>query len=193
MSNKDTTILILTAIAGILGYFLIQEANKNKANTKRIKALEKDRLKLMKDAIENSDHLSKEIKDQIHKLIDEYQEIDEEVAKELVSVLSLVNIGQHEQAIKDLAKIIENMLSEKYKDESKFKSFKKYIPLAKLIEHAKEVKFFSSKEYNASCILKDIRNEVSHELNVRYGSNWQVIGLLGGIEIIFKLKGNRIN
>lgn len=188
MSGKNLLIATLSIVTGILIYFLIEDKMELKAGKKRIKELEEDRFRLIKDSLANS-KLSEEVKSQILKLISEYRNIDEDVSNELISVLSLIEIGQNEKAIKDLAKIIENILTDKFRKEEKFKKFKKYIPLANLIEHAKEVKLFNVKEYNASCILKEFRNEESHKLNVKYGSNWQIIGLLGGIEIIFKLKG----
>ncbi len=51
----------------------------------------------------------------------------------------------------------------------------------RLLRYVKKIKLFNTKEYNASCILKEFRNEESHKLNVKYGENWQMIGLLGGI------------
>lgn len=192
MKEKNVIIIGLAFVAGILTYFLIEDQIKLNKKDYRIKELEKDRLKLIKDSLADS-ALSDEVKSQILKLINEYKNINKDVSNELISTLSLVEIGQNEKAIKDLAKIVENILNEKFNNEEKFKNFKKYIPLAQLIEHAKEIKLFTPKEYNASCILKEFRNEESHELNVKYGTNWQMIGLLGGIEIILKLKGELIN
>ena len=188
MSSKNALIIGLIIVTGIMIYFLNEDQKALKAGKKRIKELEEDRLRLIKDSLSNS-VLSDEVKNQILKLISEYKNIDEDVSSELISVLSLIEIGQNEKAIKDLAKIIENILTEKFRKEEKFKKYKKFIPLANLIEYAKEIKLFNNKEYNASCILKEFRNEESHKLNVKYGNNWQMIGLLGGIEIIFKLKG----
>lgn len=188
MSNKNAIIIGLAIIAGILTYFLIEDQKEIKSGKKRIKELEEDRLKLIKDSLSNS-NLSEEVKNQILKLIQEYKNIDSDISNELISILSLIEIGQNEKAIKDLTKIIENILTDKFKKEEKFKKFKNYIPLSNLIEYANEIKLFNNKEYNASCILKEFRNEESHKLNVKYGNNWQMIGLLGGIEIIFKLKG----
>jgi hypothetical protein len=192
MSGKNALIVGLVIIAGVMTYFLVMDKKIINYQNKRIGDLEKDRLKLIKDALSRS-NLSEEVKSQILKLINEYRNIDKDISDELISVLSLVEIGQHEKAIKDLAKIIENILADKFKQEDKFKKFKKYIPLAKLIDYAKETKLFNNKEYNAACILKEFRNEESHELNVKYGENWQMIGLLGGIEIVFKLKGQLVS
>ena len=186
--SKNAVIIGLSLIAGILIFVLIEDKKKLNANKKRIDDLELDRLKLIQESLKNS-NLTNEVKNQISKLITDYENLDENVTNELISILSLIEINQEEKAIKDLAKIVENILFDKFKKEEEFKKFKTFIPLANLIEYAKKIKLFNKKEYNASCILREIRNEESHKLNLKYGSNWQMIGLLGGIEIIFKLKG----
>ncbi len=188
MNGKNVIIGALAVISAVFIFYFIQERKKNELSVAKIKKLEQERLKLIKDSLKKAD-IPQEIKDQILRLINEYKDIDPNVADKLLDVLSLIEIGQKDKAIMDMAIIIENLLAEKFKNEEKFKGIKKYIPLGNLIEYAKQIKFFNSEEYNASCILRDIRNKVAHKLGVKYGVNWQIIGILGGIEIIFKLKG----
>ena len=89
--------------------------------------------------------------------------------------------------IHELAKIIENLLKERYHKEPRFLKVKK-ITLKHLIDYAKEFKLFNDKMYNAACILHQFRNEESHELAVKDSENMKMLALLGGIEIIVKLK-----
>lgn len=188
MGNKDQLVAGLALVSGILILVMIENQRQIKIQSKQIQELKRDRLKLIQESLKKS-NLSEEVKAQVQKLIDEYKAIDEDITSELISILSLIEIGQSEKAIKDLAKIIENILTDRFKKAEKFKKYRNYIPLAKLIDYAFEINLFNKKEYNASCILREFRNEESHKLNVKYGVNWQIIGLLGGLEIIFKLKG----
>ncbi len=189
MKKNNVLLIGIALVAAALIYYLIENNRKLKFQENRIKELEENKIQLIKDSLSKS-ALTEEIKNQVLELINEYKDIDEDISNELISVLSLIGIDQIEKAIKDLAKIIENLLKDNFLNDEKFKN-KKFVSLGKLIELAKESGLFNNKEYNAVCVLKEFRNEESHELNVKYGSNWQMIGLLGGIEIIFKLKGEK--
>jgi len=90
-----------------------------------------------------------------------------------------------------LATIIENILKEKIGDDAEFKQKKKRYSLANLLSYAKEINIITKHEFSFGWLLKDIRNEESHELNVnsKKPENWKTIAFFAGIEIIFKLKG----
>jgi hypothetical protein len=143
-------------------------------------------IELLKQSLKNKNQIPEDIISQILTLINEYKGIEEDIYNELLGVLDLIKVGQEIKAIKDLTKIIENLLKDKYKNEEKFKG-QKFVPFAKLIEYAKELEFFNLKEYNIACILRDFRNEESHQLNVTDTRNMINIALVGGIELISRI------
>tara|TARA_B100001115_G_scaffold182173_1_gene177844 strand:+ start:574 stop:1143 length:570 start_codon:yes stop_codon:yes gene_type:complete len=186
MKGKDIAIGVLTIIAGVLILLLIDEQNRSKKKDLKIKGLRKQNKDLLTRTLKEKEQIPEDIKSQLIKLIDQYEGVEENVCNELIGVLALIEIGQEVKAIKDLAKIIENLLKEKYKEEKPFKG-KKFIPLAKLIEYAKSKSFFNDREYNTACILRDFRNEESHQLNVNDSRNMTTLALIGGIELIVRL------
>ena len=118
--------------------------------------------------------------------IEEFKFKHPKVSIELKEVLEQIIEGKDIKAIRDLAKIIENLLKEKYKNEPRFAKLKR-ITLKPLIDYAKEMCLFNDKLYNAACILYQFRNEESHELAVTDTENMKMVALLGGIEIIVLL------
>ncbi len=185
IKKNDIALLTILAVAGVLIYFLIKERAKNDLKDKEIKAL-KDKNKDLLDLLKNNDQIPQEIKEQISRLIDNYNDMDENVSNELIRVLALIEIGQEMKAIRDLVKIIENLLKEKYKEDNRIKG-KKFVPLAKLIEYGKEDDLFNEKEYSIACLLKEIINEESHKLNVTETTNMVIMAILGGVELIFRI------
>lgn len=186
MKGKDIALGTVTIVAGILIYLLISEKALNKLKEKEIKNLKKEKKDLLLKSLNNKEQIPNEIKRQIIELINNYNGVEDDICNELISVLELIEIGQEIKAIKDLTKIIENLLKEKYEKENDSKS-KKFVPLAKLIDYAKESNFFNQKEYNTACILRDFRNEESHNLNVTDTRNMIMASMLGGIELIFRI------
>lgn len=187
MKGKDIAITALIIVSGVFLLLLFMERNDNKNLREKNDDLQEDKLKLLKDRIDNSTEISTELKKQIKKLIGYYNTTHPDVSKELKDVLIEIQNGQDVKAIRDLAKIIENLLKAKYKSEERF-SNTKYIPLKLLIEYAKEKCFFNEKQHKAACILHDFRNQESHELAVDDTENMKMMALLGGIELIFLFK-----
>lgn len=186
--SKNT--ITLAFAAGIFICLFANERQKGKLKDVMIQRLRKQNRDLVSQKIKES-QIPTDIKTQIQELISQYEGLEEEICNELVSVLSLIEIGEEIKAIKDLAKIIENILKEKYQNEEPFKD-KKFVPLAKLIEHAKNSKLLNPKEYNTACILKEFRNEESHRLNVSDTKNMVMVGLLGGIELILRFTRTKV-
>jgi hypothetical protein len=186
------------AIIAILLLWLSYELMEKKKLEKENESLKKDRLKLIKEYLKIAKEIPSEIKSQIEKLVTEYEDLDQKVAIELLDVLNLIEQKMEPKAIAALAKIIENLLKDKfsedilngkYSDEEEFRKKKKGITFHKAIEHAKSVNFLSDHEYNLTNLLREYRNESSHELGVKFSKNWQTIAFLTGIEIVFKIKG----
>jgi hypothetical protein len=186
-------------IAILLIWISIELDNKNRLKEES-QALKRDRLKLIKEYLKIAREIPSEIKAQIEKLVVEYEDIDTNVAKELLDVLNLIEQKMESKAIAALAKVIENLLKDKYaekilvgkySDQEDFIKKKSKITFFKVAEFAKNDNFLSEHEYNLTNLLRDFRNKSSHELGVEIGKNWQTIAFLTGIEIVFKLKGKK--
>jgi hypothetical protein len=176
----------LAIVAIVFIYLFFDERQKNNKLLEENADLQNDKLKLLKENLSVNKEITPEVKKQLLALIEEYKSKHPKVSIELKNVLEQIIDGKDVKAIRDLAKIIENLLKEKYQYEPKFAKHKR-ISLKALIEHAKELSFFNDKLYNAACILHHFRNEESHELAVTETENMKMVALLGGIEIIVLL------
>ena len=150
-------------------------------------------LKLLNDYTKKQTSFSEEIKNQLVDLRKNYEGINDAVALELKSISELIEIKQEETAIAKLTKVIENLLKEKHIQEGKAKDERSCPQLFKMLNNALELNWISEHEYNFSNLLRDYRNQESHELAVKFTTNWKNISFLSGIEIIYKLKGIKRN
>lgn len=189
MKGKDVLIGTLGVVALIFICLFFDERDENKKLQKKNEALRDDKLKLLNEKLSGDDEITPEVKRQLNTLIEKYKETHPDVSTELKDVLGQIKEGRDIKAIRDLAKIIENLLKEKYQREPRFTKSKR-ITLKPLIDYAKELKFFNEKLYSAACILHQFRNEESHELAVKDSENIKMAALLGGIEIIVLLKAS---
>jgi hypothetical protein len=189
MKGKDIAITVLAVVAGVFAVLFIAQKIENIELRKKNEDLFEDKLKLLRETLKNKKSISPEILDQINKLIDYFKINKPSVSKELADILIQIQNGQDIKAIRDLAKIIENLLKERFKNEPRFSKLK-IISLKSLIEFAKESKLFNDKLYYSACILHQFRNEESHELAVQDSENMKLTALLGGLEIISKINPN---
>lgn len=189
MKGKDIAITTLVIVAGIFAMLFIAEKLENIELRKKNDDLLEDKLKLLRETLKNKKSISPEIIDQISKLIEYFRKNKPSISKELSDVIIQIQNGQDIKAIRDLAKIIENLLKDKFKNEPRFLKLK-YISLKALIEFAKESNLFNDKLYHSACILHQFRNEESHELAVQDSENMKLTALLGGLEIISKINPN---
>ncbi len=113
MKGKEIAIGALAFIAGIFMLLLVGEIIENNKKDKKIKELRKLNRDLVKKSLLEKKQIPDDIKNQILELINKYEGIEENVCGELINVLALIEIGQEIKAIKDLAKIIENLLKKK--------------------------------------------------------------------------------
>ncbi len=195
MNKKDLTITltVLAVIALFIAVYFYMEDNEKE---KRIKELEEDRLNLILDSLKRNDNLSAEIKKQIKKLIDDYQSIDKDVSQELTEALQLFQIGQVENAIEDLVKIIGHLLEKYYKDNRDFVKWMKSrnknpkMPdVHDLLTYCYEIeKKLNEIEYRFFIAIKTIRNKEDHQVNLKLDNYLNVSGILTAIGAIIKVQ-----
>lgn len=196
MSGKNIALITMMAVLVALSIWLAIEI---KAKNKYLDELEKakqDRLKILQEYLIQTSSIPDEIKDQILKLAQEYKDLDHDVFVELTEVIKLIEIEQHEEGIRKLATIIENLLAEKFDKEGdtwyqkqKSKSKHGFVELGRLLNRAKNIGFIMEHECDFAFLVKDVRDENVHKMNKKKPDNWLIIAFLTGIEIVFKLKG----
>ena len=169
MANNNNKILIgvfmVTAFV-LAAYFYFENLKKDE----KISKLEEDKLKLILDSLKHNPNLSNEIKQQLEKLIEKFKDVDEKVSNELAQALQLFQIGQIENAIEDLVKIIEHLLTVHY-----------------LLTFCKEEKKIDEVEFHFYIALKVIRNKEDHTLDLKLDHYLNASGLITAIGGIFKI------
>ena len=189
VKGKNIGIAALTAVVAIIvAVYLYFE---NEKNIKKIAELEEDKLKLILDALKRNPNLSDEIKRHLEKLIDNFKDIDEKVSNEVAQALQLFQIGQTENAIEDLVKIIEHLLTIHYKDCSNFKKWlkdqKQKFSLHNLLAFCKTEKKIDEIEYQFFIAIKTIRNKEDHTIDLKLDSYINASGLITAIGGICKI------
>lgn len=191
MSNKNKWLIGLGTIAVIATfvatYFYIEDQKKRK----RIIDLEQDNLKLILESIKNNHNLSDELKSQLTKLVKQFENIDIKVANEIAQALQLLQIGQTENAIEDLVKIIEHLLTVHYQHDSSFKAWlkkeKKKFDLFNLLTYCKSDKKITEIEYQFFLAIKKVRDKEDHTLDLKLDPYLNASGLITAIGGIMKL------
>tara|TARA_R110001583_G_scaffold195057_1_gene368865 strand:- start:957 stop:1577 length:621 start_codon:yes stop_codon:yes gene_type:complete len=133
----------------------------------------------LQKTIESKENLPEEIKNNLNKLILDFDKLDKNIAEELISISSLIEINEKPKAIFSLSKIIENLLK---------KVFIGKLNFVGLIEKAREEKLLTTEECHFVNGIRTIRNKEGHELNVTVESHLTASSFMIGIGIISKLK-----
>jgi hypothetical protein len=179
---KNTKLETILAIAaGFLIIWLLIDNNKKKNKIKELHA-----------EIDDNQNLTIEIKKKLKELIENNTEIDPKIAKELGQIVGLLEIKQDTTAIFKLAKIIENLLQELYEKDPDLKILaqnngRKKPVFAEYLEHAKNKKILSAEDFHLLSILKIIRNEEAHELDVKKEKSRMMAVFISGISLILWL------
>jgi hypothetical protein len=197
MKAKDILNVILAAIVLLLIWLFIDEREKGKRKDALIEKLsqENQRLKvgyfnLFEKYLKATNSAEPSTIKELQRLKSEIDHLDTATHQELNSVIRLVNDNEGVKAVKDLAKIVENHLKEKVKND---KSFSKKPMLNNLLEHALQCKWINENMFSSCKLLKDIRNKESHELAVQIPSHIIGLAIFTGIDIIYSLKRNSLS
>jgi hypothetical protein len=187
---------ILYIIIGVLAlavWWLIDDKEKRALKTDRIiKRLRKDThvtkkayLNLLEKHLKTQQNVDVGIIAELQKLQKSIDTLDFEVHIELESVINNLNEGKSEEAVRLLAKIIENKLKEKA---IKDKSFKGKPMLHNLLDYAKKCSWITPGQFENAMLLKVIRNKESHELAVQEETKNLGLSIFSGIDLIYALK-----
>lgn len=189
--NRSTLALGVATVAVIAILIAAYLYFDNKEKNQKIKELEEDKLKLILDSLKNNPTLSEEVKLQLEKLITSFKNIDEKVSNELAQALQLFQIGQTENAIEDLVKIIEHLLVVHYKEHRDCKAWlkqnKKKFDLHNLLTFCKHEQKISDIEFQFYIAIKTIRNKEDHTLDLTLDDYINASGVITAIGGIIKI------
>lgn len=197
MKAKDILNVILAAIVLLFLWMFIDEREKGKRKDELIEKLKKENLSLkvgyfnlLEKYLRATNNAEPSTLKELEKLKTEIDFLDTATHQELNSVIRHVDENEGAKAVKDLAKIVENHLKDKVKND---KSFSKKPMLHNLLEHAHQCHWINEQMFSFSKLLKDIRNKESHELAVQIPSRLIGLAIFTGIDIIYSLKKNGIS
>jgi hypothetical protein len=178
-NSKFTSILAI--VAGIIIFFLLIDNDRKK---RQIISLKKE--------IEDNESLTKEIKKKLTELVQNNPEIDPKIAGELSQIVALLEIKQNTTAVFKLAKIIENLLKELFKGDAELirlssNNGRKVPVFADYLEFAKNKNILSVEDFHLLSILKIIRNEEAHELDIKKEKSKIIAVFISGINLVLGL------
>lgn len=197
MKAKDFFYVLMGVIILLALWLFIDEREKGKRKDEIIDRLTQENqklkagyLSLLEKYLNATNNAEPSTIKELQKLKTEIDYLDTSTHLELNSVIRHVDENEGAKAVKDLAKIVENHLKEKVKDDKTFTSQPK---LHNLLEHACKCKWINEQMLTFGKLLKDIRNEESHELAVQIPSRILGMAIFSGIEIIYALRKNSLS
>ncbi|MBK7682267.1 MAG: hypothetical protein IPJ26_07260 [Bacteroidetes bacterium] len=122
--NKNTVIILIIVIMlmglGLCGLneTLQQERNKRKE-------AEQKNVRLIMDSIRRQKGFTDAIKHELDLLAKQFEAIEPDVTVKIAKAIQLIEINQTENAIEDLAVVMENLLEDYYKKDNGFITFLK--------------------------------------------------------------------
>ena len=124
-------------------------------------------------------------------LAKQFEGIEPDVTIKIAKAIQLIEINQTENAIEDLAVIMENLLQDYYKADNSFlawiKKMNKKIDLHHLLTYCKVDQKINDVELQFFLGVKTIRNKEDHTLNQKLDSYLNATGLIVGIGAIVKI------
>lgn len=193
---KGKNILIVALIAFVLFAlgWAMNERERAKKKDKMIDRLRNENkeikmayLELLEKFLKATD-VEPNVIEELHRLQAEIDEIETAIHVELESVIKRISDGEGTKAVKDLAKIVENVLKEKAKQDESF-TIRRPM-LNDLLVYAKEKGLICSRLYENGLKLRDLRNMESHQLAPSCSKLEIGMSVFAGIEIISAIQRN---
>lgn len=200
MEKKDAIITIgaIALVVLILWWWIehdknIQLSALNQQRDSRIRDLEVNNLKLIRELLKGNKTLPDLVKKQLIDLLSSYEVHDPRIAAEIASVVRLIEAQEYEKGVMAIGKIIESILKRKLKKDDGFQSHlknpdgkKRKDVFAEYIQYAGKIKIFTKAEQHFADSLREYRNEEAHQVGVRRRLNYNIGSMLTGIELIVK-------
>lgn len=180
-------IIVIVIIGMAIGIIKLNE-NLQEERKKR-KEAEQANVRLIMDSIRKQKGFSEVVKDELKQLGQQFEAIEPDVTAKIVKAIQLIEINQTENAIEDLAVIMENLLNDYYSKDNAFKAWLKNrrADLHNLLSYCKEDKKINDVELQFFLGVKTIRNKEDHTLNLKLDDYLNATGLIVGIGAIVKI------
>jgi hypothetical protein len=193
MNIKNVIIGLLALILLVIVWLFISEKAKNELKQKVIDSLEDENNKLQteyfnlleKYLLKDENPKTSEVIVELHKLKKNLESLPSRLHNEIDDAIKLINDGKAIKTIRELSVIIEDQL--KLKIEKNGKSTKG-MSLNKALNYAKENCWLNSNEYAYSCLVKTLRNKLSHNGNVQEESHVVSLALFSCVQIIYSIE-----
>lgn len=191
MSNTQKTDNVLLSIVAILVIAYLYFTNQEQKE--KIKELESERedLKKLLKAIKENDQFDSNLKWELETLAKKYKNIDNAIATEITEAIQLFQIGQQENGIKSMVKIMEHLLNRKLGNDVGFinwlKQHKRKKTLHEMLEYSETVNLIEKDERSFFVAVKQVRNRESHEVAYSAAPLIKAAGFLCALHAIFRL------
>ncbi len=186
--NKNVIIILVVVVLlmGVGLYFVNQSLQEER---KRRKEAEQANVRLIMDSIRRQKGFTEVVKHELNELAKQFEAIEPDVTAKIAKAIQLIEINQTENAIEDLAVIMENLLDDYYKKDNAFLSWLKNrrADLHNLLTYCKQDKKISDVELQFFLGVKTIRNKEDHTLNQKLDDYLNATGLIVGIGAIVKI------
>lgn len=187
--NKNTlTIIIVAVVLFLVIGFVVTQLELQEEKEKR-KEAEQANIRLILDSIRRQKGFTEAVKYELDLLAKEFESIEPDVTVKIAKAIELIEINQTENAIEDLAVIMENLLGAYYKDDKGFVAWlkKRTVSLHNLLSYCNKDAKISDVEYQFFLGVKTIRNKEDHTLNQKLDDYLNATGLVVGIKAIVKI------
>ncbi|MBL7885069.1 MAG: hypothetical protein JNL69_13430 [Bacteroidia bacterium] len=187
--NKSTIIILVVLVCVFLGAGLYFTNEKLKEERQKRKEAEQANVRLIMDSIRKQKGFSEVVKDELKQLGQQFEAIEPDVTAKIAKAIQLIEINQTENAIEDLAVIMENLLNDYYSKDNAFNAWLKNrrADLHNLLSYCKEDKKINDVELQFFLGVKTIRNKEDHTLNLKLDEYLNATGLIVGIGAIVKI------
>lgn len=190
--NKNTLLIVIAVLCVLMaiGFFAMNEELKAEKE-KRLKA-EQANVRLIMDSIRRQKGFTESVKIELENLSKQFETTEPNVTNKIAKAIELIEINQTENAIEDLAVIMENLLNDYYQKDTGFMAWMKKIKknradLHHLLTYSKEDNKISEVELQFFLGVKTIRNKEDHTLNQKLDHYLSATGLIVGIGAIVKI------
>jgi len=186
--NKNTIILLIVVIV-LMGAGLFVMNQSLQLEKQKRKEAEQANVRLIMDSIRRQKGFTDAVKHELDLLAKQFEAIEPDVTAKIAKAIQLIEINQTENAIEDLAVVMENLLEDYYKKDNDFVTFLKNrrADLHHLLTYCNKDKKISDVELQFFLGVKTIRNKEDHSLNQKLDDYLNATGLIVGIGAIVKI------
>lgn len=186
--NKNTIIILIVVIV-LMGAGLFVMNQSLQFEKQKRKEAEQANVRLIMDSIRRQKGFTDAVKHELDLLAKQFEAIEPDVTAKIAKAIQLIEINQTENAIEDLAVVMENLLEDYYKKDNGFVTFLKNrrADLHHLLTYCNKDKKISDVELQFFLDVKTIRNKEDHTLNQKLDAYLNATGLIVGIGAIVKI------